>query len=363
MRVLEIDLGHTSYPVILGWEILSAVETVKGFADVVKGRELFIVSDSNVWPLYGEKLQKSLIDAGAKIKGKSIFEAGEENKNVGTVASIWDDMVDAEVDRSSMVVALGGGVTGDMAGFAAAAYMRGVDFVQVPTTLLAMVDSSVGGKTGVDHPRGKNLIGAFHQPKAVLADLGLLGTLPRREVLSGLAEVIKAGILADEELFDLLEKAGPSLVDDKELLTEAVARAVKVKAKVVAADEKEGGERALLNLGHTFGHAVEAAAGYARYTHGEAVAMGIAFATNLALAMGEIKESVAKRIINLLVDWGYELKPAGISAEEIKAAIKHDKKSSGGSVKWVLPREIGRARWGVLIDEKILDAELKKGIG
>jgi 3-dehydroquinate synthase len=249
---------------------------------------------------------------------------------------------------------------GDLAGFAAATYMRGIDFIQVPTTLLAMVDSSVGGKTAVDHERGKNLIGAFHQPRLVVADLELLKTLPPREVLSGMAELIKAAILADEGLFKLLEEHGRELTAQPEALEQAVASAVRVKAEVVAADEREGGSRALLNLGHTFAHAVETVTKYRGPNHGEAVAMGISFAVEMAQKLELISGEDAERIEKLLLAWGYELYPVGLDLDEIKRALSFDKKCQGGKVKWVLPLKIGKARWGVEIGDQTLDAAFLK---
>jgi 3-dehydroquinate synthase len=251
-------------------------------------------------------------------------------------------------------------VVGDVAGFAAATYHRGVDLVQVPTTLLAAVDSSVGGKTGVDHPRGKNLIGAFHQPRAVAADLGTLGTLPERESLSGLAEVAKAGLLGDPDLFALLEEKGPGILRDPEALEAAVARAVAFKASVVEADEREGGARAMLNLGHTLGHAVESAAGYGTYSHGEAVAFGIAFAARLSRELGLLEAGQAARIVEFLKRWGFPLRVPGVAAEKIVEALRFDKKSQGGAPRWVLLRAIGVPQWGVAVAPPTIEAVLRE---
>lgn len=362
MKTVEVNLDDRSYRVVVGRGLLSRLDSIGEFAEAVCGRQVFAVSDRTVYDLYGKALEKSMRPAMADFLGWSIFEPGEENKTVDTLVAVWDDLVKSGLDRKGVIVALGGGVVGDVAGFAAATYLRGVDFIQVPTTLLAMVDSSVGGKTGIDHPLGKNLLGAFHQPRAVLADLDLLATLPRREVMGGLAEVIKAAILADEWLFSLLETRGPGIVDDPVMMEEVVAMAVSIKAEIVAIDEKEGGPRALLNLGHTFGHAVESSAGYGKYIHGEAVAMGIDFSARLSEAVGAADEQSIKRIRSLISSWGYPDKPEGITSGEIKKALGHDKKNTGGSPRWVLPVEIGRARWGCKVNEEIIDALLKEGL-
>jgi 3-dehydroquinate synthase len=362
LKTVEVNLQDRSYRVVVGKGLLGRLDCIGEFAEAVCGRQVFAVSDKTVHGLYGKTLEKCMRPAMADFLGWSIFEPGEEHKTVATLVSVWDDLVRSGMDRKGVIVALGGGVVGDIAGFAAATYLRGVDFIQIPTTLLAMVDSSVGGKTGVDHPLGKNLLGAFHQPRAVLADIDLLSTLPRREVLGGLAEVIKAAILADEWLFSLLEARGPGVIDDPEMLEEVIAKAVSIKAGIVAVDEREGGPRALLNLGHTFGHAVEVSAGYGKYIHGEAVAMGLDFSARLAEAVGSADQASIKRIQKLLSSWGYPGKPEGITREEIKSALGHDKKNSGGVPRWVLPVEIGRARWGCKVSEEIIDALLKEGL-
>jgi 3-dehydroquinate synthase len=323
---------------------------------VLSTRRVAVISDHTVSGHYRTLFEKALEDTAVALLGWIDIEPGETSKTVTTLSTIWDRMIGLGMERGDMVVAFGGGVVGDIAGFAAATYMRGIDFVQVPTTLLAMVDSSVGGKTAVDHECGKNLIGAFHQPKLVVADLELLETLPHREVLSGMAELIKAAILGDETLFELLEAHGPRLMNEPEALEEAVSRAVAVKAKVVADDEREGGQRALLNLGHTFGHAVEAAAGFTGPNHGEAVAMGIAFAVTLAQMSAQLSANDAGRIRKLLEDWGYELRPSNIEFSEILKALRFDKKREGGKTKWVLPLGIGKARWGVEIEGDLLEA-------
>lgn len=249
---------------------------------------------------------------------------------------------------------------GDVAGLAAATYLRGIEILQFPTTILAMADSSVGGKTAIDHPRGKNLIGAFHQPAGVAADLRVLGTLPKREVLSGLAEVIKAGLIGDPVLFDLLEEKGPEIIGDREALEDALARAVAVKARVVEADEKEGGRRAVLNFGHTVGHSLEAAAGFGAITHGEAVALGMGFATRLSCRLGRLPGADEERILQLLKAWRYPVKLSSGLSEKVLRGLRYDKKSDEGMPRWVLLRSVGRAEWGCKVPADIVETLLRE---
>ena len=355
MRTVEVPVGPFPYKVHIGEGLAGSLGELPDVASLLKGRGVALVSDQNVHRLHGEAMERGLALAGAVIKVSYAFAPGEENKNFASLCGIWNALVDGGVERKDLIVAFGGGVVGDVAGFAAATYLRGVDFLQVPTTLLAMVDSSVGGKTGIDHPRGKNLIGAFHQPRAVVADTDFLETLPRREALSGLAEAIKAGILADADLFALLEKRGPGILYDQDALLEAVAKSVKVKAHIVAEDEREGGVRALLNFGHTVGHAVEAALGFSGLTHGEAVALGMGFATRLAAKSGMIERGGAGRILALLENWGYPARAEGLRWEEIKKGFAFDKKKESGETRWVLPLDIGRAQWGKVVDTVTVD--------
>lgn len=355
MLTVEVDLLGHAYRVLVGRGLLNGKGPTGEITALLQGRKVVLVSDETVYGLHGP-LAESWLDAnGARVLARSVMKPGEANKNLAALGRIWDDMVESGLERSGLLVAFGGGVTGDVAGFAAATYLRGVDFIQVPTTLLAMVDSSVGGKTGIDHPRGKNLIGAFHQPKAVVADIDLLETLPSREVHSGLAEAIKAAVIGDPVLFDLLEEKGPAIIRQPDALLETVGRAVAVKAAVVGEDEREGGKRALLNLGHTVGHAIEAASGFGGPTHGEAVGTGLLFAVRASLRLGLIERAPARRIEKLLEDWGYPAKAEGLSPAEIKKAMGFDKKKVSGSTKWVLPRDIGRVDWGMDIDEVTVD--------
>lgn len=360
MRTVGIALGERAYHVAIGAGLLAHPERAEGAAAGLRGRRVFLASDRTVWPLHGAALEAGLGRSGARVLGRWLLEPGEAHKDLASLSGLWDALVEARVERGDALVALGGGVVGDVAGFAAATYLRGIDFFQVPTTLLAMVDSSVGGKTGIDHPRGKNLLGAFHQPRGVLADLGTLGTLPRREVLSGLAEVLKAALLGDAQLFDLLEGRGPELLDDPEALEDVVTRAVAFKARIVESDERESGARALLNLGHTLGHAVEAASGFGTYTHGEAVALGLAFAARLSRETGRLGAQETRRVLRVLKNWGYALTTPADDAEKVTQALRFDKKSSGGTPLWVLLRSIGEAEWGVNVPPEILERLLRE---
>ncbi len=354
-----MDAAGRPYPVLVGAGLLDHPLPEPAAGELV-GRRVFVVSDRTVWALHGARLEAALARWGTAAAGRVLLSPGEAHKDLDALSRCWDALVGAGIERSDLVVAFGGGVVGDVAGFAAATYLRGIAFVQVPTTVLAAVDSSVGGKTAIDHPGGKNLVGAFHQPRAVVADLGLLASLPRREVLSGLAEAIKAAVLGDPDLFRLLEQRGPGVAGDPAGLEEVVARAVAVKARVVAADEREAGLRAVLNLGHTLGHAVEAAAGYGGWTHGEAVALGLAFAVDLSERLGRCTGRTRRRIVELLENWGYPLTPRGISAEKIFVALRHDKKSRGGAPRWVLVRDIGDVEWGVTVPEQLVAERLRE---
>lgn len=349
-----VDLRERSYPVVIGAGLLGRLPQAEGIAVLLQGRRVFVASDQTVWGLHGETLERGLAAAGARVIGFHAMQPGEPNKHLGSLAGYWDALLAAGVERSDLLVAFGGGVVGDVAGFAAATCLRGIDFLQVPTTLLAMVDSSVGGKTGIDHERGKNLLGAFHQPVGVVADLDLLGTLSRREQLSGMAEVIKAALLGDPELFELLGERGPALLGGGPALADAIRRAVAFKARVVAVDEREAGARAQLNLGHTLGHALEVAAGYGVWTHGEAVAAGLAFASALSERVGVCSGGVRRQITTLLEKWEYPLRAHGIAAEKVLEALRHDKKSRGGAPEWVLIRDVGDAEPGVSVPGEVV---------
>jgi 3-dehydroquinate synthase len=291
---IPVGLGARSYEVLVGPGLLA--EAGVRIAPLARNHRLAVVSDANVWPLHGARLTHVLEGAGLSVHSL-IIPAGEQTKSFEGLADLSDRLLALELDRGDLIVAFGGGVVGDLAGFAAAVYKRGIDFVQIPTTLLAQVDSSVGGKTAIDTPRGKNLVGAFHQPRLVLADLDVLATLPDREVRAGYAEVIKYGLLGDRAFFDWLEAgAAAVLAREPKALTRAVARSVEIKAEIVAEDEKEQGRRALLNLGHTFGHALESETGYGEaLLHGEAVAAGMALAFRFSAAQGLCDHAEADR--------------------------------------------------------------------
>jgi 3-dehydroquinate synthase len=309
-----------------------------------RGRRVLAVSDTNVWPLYGERALESLRAAGFE-PAEALLEPGEGAKRLAAVERLCAAALAAGVDRSGAAVALGGGVVGDVAGLAAALYMRGIPHVQAPTTLLAMVDSSIGGKTAVDLPGGKNLVGAFHQPAAVVADPETIRTLPDRELAAGAAEAVKSGLLGDRALFELLEKSpGELLAREPAMLLETIRRAIEVKRRIVEADEREGGARALLNLGHTFGHALETLREYRGILHGEAVAAGVALAARLAAALGRFSADDADRVIRLLARLGLpvELGPE-VDRGRLFELMLRDKKARGGRLRLVLPAAIGRA--------------------
>ena len=341
VQTLYVDVGHARYPIDIGPGLLGDRELL---AARVAGRDLLVVSDVTVAPLYLQRLHLAL--AGRRI-GDCVLADGEQHKTLQAAALVFDALVRQKLNRDATVVALGGGVVGDIAGFAAACYQRGISCVQVPTTLLAQVDSSVGGKTGVNHPGGKNLIGAFHQPAAVIADTDTLATLPDRELRAGLAEVIKYGCVADAELFAWLEHNVHSiLARDPGALCHAIARSCEIKAAVVGRDEREANVRAILNFGHSFGHAIEAATAYQRHLHGEAVAIGMLIATDLSVRLGMIEPSVLSRVRSLLVKAGLPTEAPRIGADAARALMRMDKKVAAGRLRLVLLESIGAAAVG-----------------
>jgi 3-dehydroquinate synthase len=341
---VEVELPGSRYPIRIGSGLLA---DGPAWCDSIRGVHALVVSDENVAPLYADRLRDTLARAhGTTVRMATlVLPAGEAHKNLDAVAHVLDALARLGATRDACVLALGGGVVGDIAGFAAACWMRGIDFVQFPTTLLAMVDASVGGKTGVDHPAGKNLIGAFHQPRAVVADLGTLATLPDRELRAGFAEVIKVASIGDADFFAWLEDHADALLQrDAEALGHAIATGCRFKAGVVARDEREAGERALLNFGHTFGHALEAEAGYGTLLHGEAVAIGMVLAARLSERLGMAGHGDAERLRGLLARIGLPTDPPpGLSAEALLARMRLDKKNRAGSLRLILWRGIGRA--------------------
>jgi 3-dehydroquinate synthase len=332
----RVELGRRSYPILIGAGLIARADLFDHYAP---GRDVLVISDTTVAPLYAQGLLKSL---QSRRVIKAIVPDGEPNKTLANVARLIDVLVANHFGRDCTVLALGGGVVGDMAGFAAASYQRGVAFVQVPTTLLAQVDSSVGGKTGVNHPGGKNLIGAFHQPNAVLIDIETLSTLPQRELRAGLAEVIKYGIICDAAFFDWLELHIEALLArDNESLAYVIRRSCEIKAQIVGRDEYEHGERALLNLGHTFGHAIEAATGYSRWLHGEAVGAGLLIAAVLSQECGLMPSSEVDRVKRLLERTGLPTDAHEVTVGAAREHMKMDKKVKGGRMRLIVPRSIG----------------------
>jgi len=336
MERLGIDLDERGYPILIGPGLLDDAALL---GEWVTARDVLIVTNTTVGPLYLGRLERAL--AGKRL-GSVVLPDGEQYKTLDTLARVFDALVERRMNRDACVVALGGGVVGDMAGFAAACYQRGVDYVQVPTTLLAQVDSSVGGKTGVNHPGGKNLIGAFHQPRAVVADTATLGTLPPRELRAGLAEVIKYGLVADAGFLDWIEANLEALLGlEAGALAHAIRRSCEIKAGIVAEDEREHGRRALLNLGHTFGHAIETATGYGEWLHGEAVGTGMLMAADLSCRLGWLRHEDVERVRALLVRAGLPAAAPPIGAAHALELMGMDKKVLAGRLRLVLMRGIG----------------------
>ncbi len=339
MSVLTVSLGADSYDILIDSGILPSLG--RQCAAIGLTGRVALITNPAVGALYGEIARKSLADAGSTVSLVQIPD-GEEYKNSATLNSVYDGLIDAGLDRNSFIVALGGGVVGDLAGFAAATYMRGIPFVQVPTTLLAQVDSSVGGKTAIDHARGKNLIGAFYQPRLVLIDVETLNTLPAREFRAGLAEVIKYGIALDSTFFHYLEQHVDAVQGmDRESLIQVILCCCRLKAGVVELDEKETGVRAVLNYGHTLGHALETLAGYRTLVHGEAVAIGMGLATRVSLARGHCSEAEAARITALLTRFGLDLVPPAVERQALLGALSKDKKSHSGTLGFICNQGIG----------------------
>ncbi|MBI3898758.1 MAG: 3-dehydroquinate synthase [Gammaproteobacteria bacterium] len=338
MKTLRVELGERSYPIYIGSGLLARPEIM---APHLSGR-IAIVTNETIAPLYLPRLRASL---SAAKPVEVILPDGEQHKTLTVLTRIFDALLEARCDRKTTVLALGGGVVGDMAGFAAACYQRGVPFVQIPTTLLSQVDSSVGGKTGVNHPLGKNMIGAFYQPRAVVIDTDTLRTLSARELSAGLAEVVKYGLIRDPEFFDWLEKNLERLLQrEPEALQYAIERSCRNKADVVAADETEGGLRAILNLGHTFGHAIETGMGYGQWLHGEAVATGMVMAADLSRRLGWLSDVDVTRIEAVLKAAHLPVRaPAGLSAQRFKELMAVDKKVEAGQLRLVLLKRLGDA--------------------
>ena len=358
MKTLTVQLGDRSYPIHIGPGLLGAGDRI---AETLPAPRAVVVTNEVVGPLYEAPLSTGLEGAGVEVLGSLRLPDGEQYKTLATLERVYDWLIGAGADRQTAVVALGGGVIGDLAGFAAATYQRGVPYVQVPTTLLAQVDAAVGGKTAVNHPRGKNMIGAFYQPRAVIADTDTLATLPDRELLAGLAEVVKYGLIRDPAFFEYLEGHWAGIVGrEPEALAEAVYRSCRNKAEVVAADEREGGLRALLNLGHTFGHAIETGTGYSAWLHGEAVAVGMVMAAEASHRLGLLPGEALTRIRTLLDRTGLPVAgPEDLPAEAYLEHMGLDKKVAGGRIRYVLLEDIGRAFVTDEVPEEVVRAAIE----
>ncbi|MCC7546873.1 MAG: 3-dehydroquinate synthase [Burkholderiales bacterium] len=340
MQTVEVQLGARGYPIHIGEGLLERADLILPH---LAQKRVAIVTNAVVGPLYLERLRRTLSAAGVVSIAVTLAD-GEAGKTWDGVARILDAMLEHRCERKTTVVALGGGVVGDMAGFAAAIYLRGVPFIQVPTTLLAQVDSSVGGKTGINHPLGKNMIGAFYQPRLVLADTGVLRTLPPRELSAGIAEVVKHGLILDAGFFAWLESNMERLsAGEREALTHAVRRSCEIKAEVVAGDERESAARALLNLGHTFGHAIEAGLSYGTWLHGEAVAAGMVLAARLSQRMGLLRAEDVARTVHLLERARLPVRHPALGAERYLELMGLDKKVEGGRLRLILLERIGKA--------------------
>ena len=339
METLRVELGRRTYPIHVGTGL---IDDARLFAPHIGSGRVAIVTNDVVAPLYLERAERALAQAGARATA-IVIPDGEQAKQWRTLDQVFDALLEARCGRDSLIVALGGGVVGDLAGFAAAVYQRGVPFLQVPTTLLAQVDSSVGGKTAINHARGKNMIGAFHQPLAVIADVAALDTLPDRELRAGLAEVIKHGFALDADFTRWLESNLERLLKrDRTALAHAVRRSCELKAGLVALDERESGPRALLNLGHTFGHAIEAAQGYGAWLHGEAIAAGMAMAAELSVRLALLARSDAVRVRKLLERAGLPVSIAGIASDRLLDLMRVDKKAERGRLRFVVLSALGQ---------------------
>lgn len=357
MKTLTVELAERSYPIHIGPGVLGDAALLKPF---IRGHQVCIVTNTTVAPLYLDRLKAAL--DGFDVACIELPD-GEAHKTLEQVGQIYDALLEYRFERSCTLIALGGGVIGDMCGFAAATYQRGVDFIQIPTTLLAQVDSSVGGKTGVNRPLGKNMVGAFYQPRCVLIDTDTLSTLPQRELQAGLAEVVKYGLINNR---DFLEWLGEHVDDLLALKRKVVARAIETscseKARIVAADEREGGIRAMLNLGHTFGHAIETAMGYGKWLHGEAVAAGMVMATDLSMRMEMVTPAEAQYVKSLLASFGLPVLPPGeMSVDQFLSLMGRDKKAQAGRVRYVLLKRLGRAYVTADVDESLLIQTLSAG--
>lgn len=357
MKTVRVILGHErDYNIRIGFNI---AETLKDFLhELPIGKKAAVITNPKLRKLYGEGIKKQFTKAGFSTAFLEL-PAGERYKTLRSVSKIYDFLIQERFERNSAIIALGGGVTGDVAGFAAATYLRGIPYIQIPTSLVAQVDSSVGGKTGVDHPLGKNLIGAFYQPVFVWADVAVLTTLHRREFIAGMAEVIKYGVIADEEFFSFIEDNYRGILSlDPELLIHLVERSCEIKAEVVGQDEKEKGLRAILNFGHTIGHAIETVTGYNRYLHGEAVSIGMVYASKLGHIMGLCDKDVYKRLEMLCRQIGLQTSMPELNFDALMDVMQRDKKVVNGKIRFIIPAGIGKVE---IIDD-IEKEQLKEAL-
>jgi len=358
MKTLKVDLGQRSYPIFIGSDLIDRPELFEACA---KASSIYIVTNTTVAPLYAERLSKTLASFGKSVRTIALPD-GESFKDWKNLQTIFDELLKHGADRQTILVALGGGVIGDMTGFAAASFMRGIRFIQVPTTLLSQVDSSVGGKTGINHPLGKNMIGAFHQPIAVIADLSTLKTLPPRELSAGLAEVIKHGAIADASFLDWIEANTSALLAcDIEAMSHAVLRSCEIKSAVVSADEREGGVRATLNFGHTFGHAIEAGMGYGEWLHGEAVGCGMVMGAKLSCLLKKITQADADRLTRIIHAMHLPTTAPKFGADRYIELMQVDKKAEGGQIRYVLLEQIGKAYIATAPHEAVIETLLATG--
>jgi 3-dehydroquinate synthase len=359
MKTLHVDLASRSYPIYIGTNLLEQPALFE--PHLKSSTTVFIVSNTTVAPLYAKTLTNTLSQLGKTVRLLELPD-GESFKDWQHLQLIFDELLAHGADRQSMIVALGGGVVGDMAGFGAASFMRGIRFVQVPTTLLAQVDSSVGGKTGINHPLGKNMIGAFHQPVAVIADLNTLRTLPPRELSAGLAEVIKHGAIADADFLDWIEANTDALLAcDTNAMAHAVLRSCEIKSAVVSADEREGGIRATLNFGHTFGHAIESGLGYGEWLHGEAVGCGMVMAADLSARLGQIGQADAQRLKRIIASMHLPIAPPKLGSQRFMELMQVDKKTEAGQIRYITLGSIGAARIQQVPDATVIETLVATG--
>jgi 3-dehydroquinate synthase len=360
MQTLRVALGERAYPIYIGPGLLNAAEL---FTPHLEQKRVAIVSNDVVAPLYLARLRETLRSAGIETL-EIILPDGEAHKDWSSLNQIFDALLAARAERKTTLLALGGGVVGDVAGFAAATYQRGVPYLQVPTTLLAQVDSSVGGKTAINHPRGKNMVGAFYQPRAVVSDIDTLKSLPQRELKAGLAEVIKHAVIRDARFFDWLERNVEALLAaDVAALGHAVLRCCEIKAAIVARDEREEGERALLNFGHTFGHAIETGFGYGNWLHGEAVAAGMALAAELSARLGLLDRAEARRLTALLARAGLPVAVKGLDPLRFRELMSVDKKARDGRLRFIVLQGIGSAAVRAEVPEASVRQTLEAAAG